>query len=168
MYCDTTPQQPGSACHDTINCIVTPTAKPLLLPQYTWCIATQTPQQPHVQTATSRYNFHCIVTHSSNHCTPYVVIQFYSPLHTHEAMSRYNFPLYRDTVWAVAQNSFCTFFFSFFTHIFFLHFCYWKHTKKKYIYIYIYSHFFSLSSTPNKFIKIYFLFFFFSFTYCKT
>ena len=36
-------QQPGFSCHDIINCIVTPAAKPLLLPRYTWCIATQQP-----------------------------------------------------------------------------------------------------------------------------
>ena len=36
-------QQPCFSCHDTINCIVTPTAKPLLLPRYTWCIATHSP-----------------------------------------------------------------------------------------------------------------------------
>ena len=146
------------------------------------CIAIQTPQQPHVQTATSRYNFHYIVTQSSNHCMPQ---PRYTPVYcdTNSSVTIQN--LYRDTAFPQAKpafqttmsqynfhcivtqlgsspTNFCTFsfsfFFSFFTHI--------------YIYIFssslllletpknTYPFFFSsFSSTPNKFIKIYFLYF---------
>ena len=97
-----------------------------------------------------------------------IAILFPSPLHTHKAMSRYNFPLYHDTAWAVAQNSFCTFFFFRFSHFFFP-LLLLKNTQKKYvhtyIYIYIYIYifyyyfFFHFPEHPNRFIKTYFIHF---------
>ena len=88
-----------------------------------------------------------------------IVIHFPNLLHIHKAMSRYNVPLYRDTVWAVAQISSCTPFFSF---LFFSHNLLLKNTQKKHISIF----FFSWSSTPNKLIK-FILLIFFSFTHYK-
>ena len=93
----------------------------------------------------------------------YPILQYNFQPTTHpKAMSRYNFPLYRDIVLGSSPNQFYTFFFRF-SHIFFSSlFCYWKH--QKYL-----SFFFPHSLVHlNKFIKIYFHSFFFSFTPCKT
>ena len=80
-------------------------------------------------------------------------------------MSRYNFPLYRDTVLGSSPNQFLHFFFRFLILFFsLLHFCYWNHPKNTYPYFF----FPSFSNSPNKFVKINFHSFFFSFTPCKT
>ena len=59
-----------------------------------------------------------------------------SQLHTQKAMSRYNFPLYRDIVWAIAQPVLHLFFY-FFTQFFFSSsFLLLEKHQKKYIAIF--------------------------------
>ena len=95
----------------------------------------------------------------------YPILQYnFWPTAHPKAMSRYNFPLYRDTVLGSSPNQCCTFFFfSFFFHTFatgkYTHTHTHTHTDI-YIYIYIYIIVFpSFASTPNKLIKIYFIHF---------
>ena len=149
----------------------------LLLPsQYTnvYCdtlfsaiqVVSVTIQNLYRDTAFPPANLHAYCNTLPTHCTPSycvtiqfpcIMTQFPSPTACPKMpMSRYNFPLYCDTVLGSSPAKFATFFvflFFFFTHIFFslLHFCYWKHPK-----IHIHIFFFSFFSTPNKFIKFIF------------
>ena len=98
------------------------------------------------QEASSHNTIHCIATQFPP-----------AKLHAQNGYVMIQFPLYHDTVSAVAQISFCCtfssfFFFFLFSHIFFSSFLLLKNTQKN-----IYPFFFSFSSTPNKFIKIYFI-----------
>ena len=70
MYCDTNAQQPGSPCHDTINCIVTftPFLSSLLLCHNTIGVLRHNPSLAnlHSRTPKSRYNPLCHDTNSAS------------------------------------------------------------------------------------------------------
>ena len=145
-------QKPSSqtlSCHDTIICIVTFTPCQIARSgcNTIWCLAIQFPNQLHTQDYSA-------VTIQQLYRDTLSPSQLAQPTHP-KAMSRYNFPLYHDTVLGSSPNQFLHLFFSFFFRHFFFPFHATEKNPKKYISI-----FFSFSSTPNKLIK--FIFFIFS------
>ena len=95
----------------------------------------------------SRYNYLYRDLHSLPDCTPRLQYNLVScntvpqPTTHPKAMSRYNFPLYRDTVLGSSPNQFLHFFFSVFSHIFFFSSSFLLlETPKKYRSIFFFPH----------------------------